>query len=134
MLVFSVRRCSVKKILLKSSHNSQKNICICVSFYRGKKRLQQKCFPVNFAKYWRASILQNICKRLFLSFIVHNCSKPSWCSCVLQVLPKGYVNPKYQLNLFRVIDFGQIIFVSKNIFFHKLFMVLNWEVIQFLYR
>ena len=31
-----------------------------------KKRLQHRCFPVNMAKFLRASILKNICKWLLL--------------------------------------------------------------------
>ena len=31
------------------------------------KRLQQRCFPVNIAKFLRALILNNICKRVLLS-------------------------------------------------------------------
>ena len=31
-----------------------------------KKRLQQRCFPVNIAKFLRTPILKNICERLLL--------------------------------------------------------------------
>ena len=31
-----------------------------------KNRLQQRCFPVNIAKFLRASILKNACERLLL--------------------------------------------------------------------
>ena len=31
-----------------------------------KRRLQKKCFPVNFAKFLRIHILKSICKRLLL--------------------------------------------------------------------
>ena len=31
-----------------------------------EKRLQRRCFPVNIAKYLRATILKNICERLLL--------------------------------------------------------------------
>ena len=58
-----VRRCSVKKIFLKTSQNSQENTCARVSFFNKvaafrtatllKKRLWHKCFPVNFAKFLR---------------------------------------------------------------------------------
>ena len=45
-----VWRCSRKKVCLKISQNSQKNTYVGVSF---KKRVQQSCFPVNFAKILR---------------------------------------------------------------------------------
>ena len=31
-----------------------------------KKRLQHRCFPAKFAKFWRTSILKNICEWLLL--------------------------------------------------------------------
>ena len=31
-----------------------------------KKRLQHRCFPLKFAKFWRTPILNNICERLLL--------------------------------------------------------------------
>ena len=33
-----------------------------------KKRLQQKCFPVNIAKFLRTPILKNICEWLLLNY------------------------------------------------------------------
>ena len=33
-----------------------------------KKRLQQRCFPVKFAKFLRTTILKNICEQLLLNF------------------------------------------------------------------
>ena len=61
------RRCSVKKVFLEISLNSQENTCARVSFLimlqaSGlrpatllKKRLWHRCFPVNFAKFLRTS-------------------------------------------------------------------------------
>ena len=55
-----VRRCSVKKVFLKISQNSQENTCARVSFLIKlqapsatllKKRLWHRCFPVNFVKF-----------------------------------------------------------------------------------
>ena len=58
-----VQRCSVKKVFLKISQNSQKNTCAKVSFLIKlrnlrpatllKKRLWHRCFPVNFVKFPR---------------------------------------------------------------------------------
>ena len=47
-----VWRCSVKKVFLEISQNSQENTCARVSFIL-KERLWHKCFPVNFAKFLR---------------------------------------------------------------------------------
>ena len=65
-----------KKVLLKMSQNSQKHICARVSFLiklqtsclqlYWKKRLWHRCFPVNFAKFLRTTILQNTSGRLLL--------------------------------------------------------------------
>ena len=54
------RRCSVKKVFLKISQYSQENTCARVSLLiklqadaKLKKRIQYRCFPVNFAKFLR---------------------------------------------------------------------------------
>ena len=57
--VFS--RCSVKKVFLEISQNSQENTCARVSFLIKlqtpatllKKRLWYRCLPVNFVKFLR---------------------------------------------------------------------------------
>ena len=55
--------CSVKKVFLEISQNSQENTCANVSFLIKlqqvpasllKTRLWHRCFPVNFAKFIRA--------------------------------------------------------------------------------
>ena len=54
-----VRSCSVKEVFLEISQNSQKNTCVRASFlikllaWGLKKRLWQRCFPVNFVKFLR---------------------------------------------------------------------------------
>ena len=49
-----------KKVLLKISQ-----ACNLI------KRLQHRCFPVNFAKFLRTPIMQNICKQLLLKWKTH---------------------------------------------------------------
>ena len=58
----SHRRCSIKKVFLEISQNLQENTCARVSFLIKlqawpttllKKRLWQRCFPVNFVKFLR---------------------------------------------------------------------------------
>ena len=55
--------CSVKKLFIEISQNSQENTFARVSFLLKllkkllKKRLWHRCFPVNFAKFWRISFL-----------------------------------------------------------------------------
>ena len=54
-------RCSVKKDVFKISRNPQENTCVGVSFFTKvaglwpatltKKRLQHRCFPVNFTEH-----------------------------------------------------------------------------------
>ena len=48
----SHRRCSVKKVFLKISQNSQENTCDRVSFLI-KLQVCHRCFPVNFVKFLR---------------------------------------------------------------------------------
>ena len=68
---------------LKISQNSEGSTCAKVSFFNKvagqlkiklrmiaalfKKRLCHRCFPVNFAKFLRASLLQNTSERLLLT-------------------------------------------------------------------
>ena len=56
--------CSVKKLFLEISQNSQENICTRVSFSI-KKRLCHRCFPVNFEKFLRTSFfIEHLCSLL----------------------------------------------------------------------
>ena len=64
------RKCSVKKMFLEISQNSQENTSAKVSFLTKlqalglrratllKKRLWHRCFPVNFAKFLRTPFLK----------------------------------------------------------------------------
>ena len=55
------RRCSVKKVFLKLSQNSEESTCARVSFLINslrpatllRKRFWRRCFPVNFVKFLR---------------------------------------------------------------------------------
>ena len=69
-----VRSCSVKKVFLEISPNSQENICARVSFWINlqtatllKKRLWHRCFPVNFAKFLRTPFVTELFLWLLLS-------------------------------------------------------------------
>ena len=71
----SHRRCSVKKGVLKNFASFTGKHLYWSLFYEVtglqpanflKKRLQHKCFSVEFAKLLRTPILMNICKRLLL--------------------------------------------------------------------
>ena len=52
-----VRRCSVKKVFLEISQNSQKNPCASVLQLYLKKRLWHRGFLVNFVKFLRTFLL-----------------------------------------------------------------------------
>ena len=60
-----VQMCSVKKLFLEISQNSQENTCTRFSFLIKLQvsflinRLCHRCFPVNFEKFLRTSLLQN---------------------------------------------------------------------------
>ena len=70
------RTCSVKKVFLKISQNSQENTCASLffnlSFFILKKRLQRSCFPVNFAKFLKTPFFIGHLQWLLLSRIVEN--------------------------------------------------------------
>ena len=66
-----VQSCSVKKVFLEISQNSQENTCARVSFLIKlqasglspttllKKRFWHRCFPVNFVKFLRTLFFTN---------------------------------------------------------------------------
>ena len=81
----AVRRCSSKYVFLKVSQISQENTIIGVSFYKTcrlkvcnfvQKRLQQRYFPVKFAKLLRtppvvASVFfKKVIKQLFRNLVM----------------------------------------------------------------
>ena len=69
-----VQRCSVKKVCLKISRNSQKNTCARVPFLVKllKKRLWHRCFPVNFAKSLRTPFFTEHLRWLLLDGPINN--------------------------------------------------------------
>ena len=68
------RWCSIKKVFLEISQNSQENTCARVPFNKVaglaynfiKKRLWRRCFPVNFAKFLRTPFLTEHLRWLLL--------------------------------------------------------------------
>ena len=73
----SHQSCYLKKLFLKISQYSHENICVGSLFNKItglqgcnfiKKRLQQRCFPVNIAKFFRIAIVKNIWERQELFF------------------------------------------------------------------
>ena len=53
------KRCSVKKVFLEISQNSEENTCARASFLETllKKKLWHRCFAVNIAKFLRTPFL-----------------------------------------------------------------------------
>ena len=85
------RRYSIKNVFLKISKNSYENTCARVSLLTLlKKRLSY--FPLNFAKFWKTTFLQNtsgrllIKERLSLAHFIHK-------SC----LPKQFLDSRKRL-------------------------------------
>ena len=76
----SHQRCSLKKVFFKNfTKFTGKHLCWSLFFNKVsglrpaillKKKLQQRCFPVNFVKFLRTSFLQNTSQRLLL-FAIH---------------------------------------------------------------
>ena len=70
-----VRKCSVKKVFLNISQNSEESSCAGFSFSTklqadycrcAVKRLPHMCFPKKFAKFLRTSFLKSISGRLIM--------------------------------------------------------------------
>ena len=67
-----VRRCSVKKVFLKISQNSQE-LPVPESFFNAillKKRLWHRFFPVNYAKFLRTPFFTEHLRWLLLTIVV----------------------------------------------------------------
>ena len=63
-------RCSIEMVFLKISQNSpipENTYPGVFTIFLNKKRHRCGCFPVNFAKSLRTSILENICELLLLN-------------------------------------------------------------------
>ena len=88
----SHQRCSLKKVFLKNFIKfTGKHLCWSLFFNKVsglrpstllKKRLQQRCFPVNFLKFLRTPFLQKTSQRLLL-FVIH--LTVSFCEEVLYI-------------------------------------------------
>ena len=69
------RRCSIKKVFLEISQNSQENTCVRVSFLIKfsitllKEGLWHRYFPVNFGKFLRTSFYIEHLRPLFLNVV-----------------------------------------------------------------
>ena len=61
-----VQRCSVKKVFLEVSQNSQENTCARDSLLT--KRPWHRCFTVNFAKFLKTPFLTEHLRLLLLAF------------------------------------------------------------------
>ena len=83
-----MNRCSIKKLFLKISQYSQESACVGVSSLMKmqtfspaalfKKRLRHRCFPVNYAKFLRIPVLENISQRLFQRFPTNKIKKKTF--------------------------------------------------------
>ena len=71
--------CSVKKVFLKNSQNSQENTCTRISFNKVAglrpanvlQRLFRRCFPINFVKFFRTPFLKKHLWWLLLKRCLH---------------------------------------------------------------
>ena len=77
-----------------------------------KIRLQHRCFPVKFAKFLRAPILKNICKRLLLNFCIFKFRT------FLVLVPGG-----------ETFSFDYIIYIKAG----SIYYINFYETIQYLY-
>ena len=83
------QRCSKRNFVLKYSaiftgnHLCESLLSIKLKKRLLKKRLQNRCFPINIAKFLRTSIFKNICKLLLLK--IHVIFFPS-------LLPNNIIN------------------------------------------
>ena len=99
------QRCSVKKVFLEISQNSQENTYARVSFLitlRGnfiEKRLWHRCFPVNLAKFLRTPFFKEHLRYLLLFFACISLKREG-CFCgKIFVHMSRFGSTKYSLRL-----------------------------------
>ena len=80
------RRCSVKKVFLEISQNSQENTCARASFLISKKRLWHSCFPVNFVKFLSTTFFIELHWWLLLYKVEVYCVSKSCKNCFMPFL------------------------------------------------
>ena len=95
-----VRRCSIKKVFLEISQNSQENTCagkhLCQRLFFIKKSLWRRCFPVNFTKFLRTPFLQNSSGGCFFKLQVN--AKNSFTHTPSCILPSFSKNTLFSQN------------------------------------
>ena len=115
----SQRRCSVKKAVLKIFANfTGKHLCWSLFLIKLqanliKKRLQQRYFPVNFAKFFRTPILKNICEQLLLH-------------CQRLILLHSFYQKKFQQEM--------VISIKRNFFGKTLDFLPPWKLSLYISR
>ena len=96
--------CSVKKVFLEISQNSQENTCSRVSFLtmlkalqlNQKKRICHRCFAVNFAEFLSTPFLTEHLRWLLLKILKHPYF-PDW-GLAIKIVNDGIDNWSHLLN------------------------------------
>ena len=88
------KSCSVKKVLLEISQNSQENSCVWDSFYATllKKSLWHRCFLVNFEKFLMTPLLTEHLRWLLLIYL------PFWYLTLKIFCPSMMIKNIYKIN------------------------------------
>ena len=88
------KSCSVKKVLLEISQNSQENTCVWDSFYAIllKKSLWHRCFLVNFEKFLMTPLLTEHLRWLLLIYL------PFWYLTLKIFCPSMMIKNIYKIN------------------------------------
>ena len=70
--------CSVKKVFLEISQNSQENTCARVQATLLKKKLWHRCFPVNFLEFLRTTFLTEHLRWLRMRVVFNKLPVTNW--------------------------------------------------------
>ena len=98
------QRCSVKKVFLEISQNSQESTCARVSFLIKlqfiKKRLWHRCFLVNFVELLRTHFFMEHLWWLLLFISINSCTELSEKKFFHLSIVKAYLSTATAVNYF----------------------------------
>ena len=116
--------CSVKKVFLKNSQNSQKNTCARVSFLIKLQasavfsRLWHRCFLVNFVKFLTTPFFIEHLRGLLLKFC--KAQKEVFYACFINFVPQQVLNFVFvSLREINCIKIQTMSLVSKSVYFSR---------------
>ena len=113
------QRCSIKKGVLRNfAKFAGKHLCQ-ILFFNKVAGLEHRCFPVNFVKFLRTSVLQNTSWRLLLT-VIERCSK-----CIKICFYVSYESNEFACQMEAI---GGMFLFTKSSVLHRIFLCdFSWQ-------